>query len=80
MEGYEQLALLEDDESGKMLTMEGVFGCCQSPRRSYSCLFSYLSASSFFLSSTRCKVPRVLIWKDLVPCSSGTGSSFGVQG
>lgn len=65
---------LEDDKSGKMLTMESVFGYC------HWLWGPYLSASSFFLSSTRDKVPRVLIWKDLVPCSSGTGSPFGFWG
>lgn len=69
-----KLIQLEDDKSGKMLTMESVFGYCHWLWR------PYLSASSFFLSSTRDKVPRVLIWKDLVPCSSGTGLPFGFWG
>lgn len=60
--GWRKWILLGDDESGKMPTMEGVFGCCHSLWRSYSCL---LSLCFLFLSSTRCEVPRVLLWKDL---------------
>lgn len=79
--GLRKWIQLEDEESGKMLTMhvqfhtmESVSSCCHWLWR------PYLSASSFFLSSPRDKVPRVLIWKDLVPCSSGTGSPFGFWG
>lgn len=77
MEGW---ILLEDGESRETVRMEGVFGSFHVLWRLYTCLFSYLSASSFFLSMTRCELPRVLIKRDLVPCSSGTEYSLGFLG